>query len=918
MSTPSDWQRLESLFEHGVALPAAARDGWLDGLQLEPALRQQLERMLACDRSGATIGERLGAALAGAAQAPMLGDRLGPWRLLEPIGSGGMGSVFLVERVDGGFSQQAALKLIRGIATGEAIRRLRRERQLLASLDHPGIARLLDGGETTQGQPYLVLEYVRGEPITRAAARRRLTLRERIALLREVALAVHHAHRQLIIHRDIKPANVLLREDGRPVLLDFGIATLLAADPAEHTGTMPYFTPAYASPEQRAGRPVGTATDIYALGLLLTELITDQPPTLDDDGRPRPPSERVPRARRGALRGDLDRIVARACAVEPERRYPSAEALADDLERHLDARPIRAAPDSRWYVAGKFVRRHPVGVAAGLAAALLLALSGGRIVDERNRALAAEARALAESQAAAAATDFLVELFREADPHAGGGRSLSPLELIEHGVERLAPLPAPQRARLAGTLGDIFFNLGEPTRAAAVLDDAITAARSSGAAPAELAGYLGRRGLALYEAADYLPAEAVLVEAVALARQAGDRDLLSRRLGELGMVQAGQRRFEAAEPNLQEAIALSEALHGPDHAETARLQTLLAEMLHLARRLDEADRLMEHAIVVLRAALPADDPHLLVSLLRHAFLALELRRFEQAERVMLEVLAIRERLFGAHSARLGTVHSGLGKLYHLQGRTADAARHFGHALEISERLAAPGDIDLALMRQNLAAMYIDMGDYPAAETLLRAAVAALDAHPGGAASYVDGLRQQLARLLLLTGPAEEARTLVERPLADGQGAEIAAMQVRQFAQRAEWHRRYGSPQTALEWIERAEAALPASSDGEIGFRQITNLQTRGLIEHALGRHAAAQRSLDRVLEQMTRLRGEAYIGRAGVLLALAAIALDQHEPERVRAQLDESERVMRPVLVEHAPQWQELAALRQRLDEARQ
>ena len=275
------WERLERLFDEGLAVAAEDRGRWLAALTIEDDLRAELAAMLLADDRSAELTRRFDAAIVQAGEAPLPGLRIGPYRLIRELGSGGMGLVYLAERADEQFRQEVAIKLIRGYAGPGAAQQLRHERQILAEFSHPNIARLLDGGETEQGQPYLVMEYVPGEVITEASKRLQLTVARRVELLRDLARAAHYAHQRLIVHRDIKPANVLLRDDGRPVLLDFGIAKLVDADSLRSSATQPWFTPAYASPEQRRGQPLSTATDVYALGLLLFELLTDASPDPD-------------------------------------------------------------------------------------------------------------------------------------------------------------------------------------------------------------------------------------------------------------------------------------------------------------------------------------------------------------------------------------------------------------------------------------------------------------------------------------------------------------------------------------------------------------------------------------------------------------------------------------------------------------
>ncbi len=390
------WEDVSEILAGATALSGDKREAFLaEKCGGDTALETEIRSLLAhhAESSGflRTGGAELEApVVAGVDEAPakpLAGTRIGAWRAVREIGRGGMGEVFLVERDDGQFRQNGALKLIRaGLWTEEMIRRMRRERQILAGLDHPNIARLLDGGTTAEGMPYLVMEYVDGEPLLEWASRRTLGPRERIALFLDVCAAVQSAHQKLVLHRDLKPGNILVSREGQPKLLDFGIAKLFD-DEAEELRTLNVpLTPGYASPEQLRGESVTTASDVYSLGVLLHELLTGQKPGASAAGPTRPRHE---------LRGDLETIVRKALEEDPARRYPSVEQLAEDLRRHLDGRPVLARPDSWSYRAGRFARRNRAAVTAagiavlalvvGLAAALWQARVAGRERDLAQR-----------------------------------------------------------------------------------------------------------------------------------------------------------------------------------------------------------------------------------------------------------------------------------------------------------------------------------------------------------------------------------------------------------------------------------------------------------------------------------------------------------------------------------------------------
>ncbi|HEX7769767.1 MAG TPA: serine/threonine-protein kinase, partial [Dokdonella sp.] len=331
-----------------------------------------------------------------------VGDEIGAWRLLRRIASGGMGAVYLAERADGHFEQVAAVKLIRGIANADTFTLFARERQILATLQHPNIARLLDGGATPGGQPYLVMEYVEGAPIDRYCDEQGLGLRERLDLFRAVCAAVQFAHQRLIVHCDLKPSNVLVRADGTPVLLDFGIARALDRPRIAEIGDAHYFTPGYASPEQLREASVTTASDVYALGLVLFELVTGRKARMDTAdhtvsmlarAQVRPSQLVADVPWRNRIAGDLDAIVLRATADQPAERYASAQVLADDIARFLGHRPVLARAQTLRYRLARLLRRRWPLALAGAAAMLLVAAFTWRLAVEGERARAAEQEA---------------------------------------------------------------------------------------------------------------------------------------------------------------------------------------------------------------------------------------------------------------------------------------------------------------------------------------------------------------------------------------------------------------------------------------------------------------------------------------------------------------------------------------------
>ena len=484
---------LRELFEAVIELPIAERDRFLDAHCAEPARRAFVERMLEASARpadalpnvpAATLAQVLGDPEP--AQALPSGSRIGPFELLEVLGEGGSSTVFRAVRTVDGVRQEVALKLLRrGLYSPDAQRQFRRERQVLSQLQHPAIARLIEGGVTDTGAAYIALDLVDGVPITDYARDRRLDMRHRLLLFLDICVAVDAAHRALIVHRDLKPSNVLVTGEGVVKLLDFGIAKLLDADDDTQT-RLPAFTPAYASPEQRCGGLITTATDVYALGVLLGELMTG---TRLNEGSTHTPSSQISdqhepgvlpataNVTRRQLRGDLDNIVLKALDADPAKRYASAGALADDIQRLLDGRPVAAHPPSRLYRARKFVRRHRGGVATTLAFLLAILAALGIALWQADAART-------QAKRADAVQAFLVDVFETNSSYQGDqekARATTAQQLLELGAKKIdrALTDAPEaKLQLLILLGDMHGGLGLDEEAAQLYRKAVNHART--------------------------------------------------------------------------------------------------------------------------------------------------------------------------------------------------------------------------------------------------------------------------------------------------------------------------------------------------------------------------------------------------------------------------------------------------------
>jgi serine/threonine protein kinase len=769
---PGQWTRLSDLFGELVAATAAERQSRLADAaiadELGPELARELEQMLADHVEGRPLAleEWL-------AQDPNPApERIGPYRLERLLGEGGMGEVWLAERDEPGFRRQVALKRIRrGLESAELRRRFGIEREALARLSHRGIAQLFDGGIDAAGVPYLALEYVDGRPLTLAADERRLGLDERLALFEEVCEAVHYAHVHLVVHRDLKPSNILLTAGGEVRLLDFGIAKLLDPESAGFGGrgetrtALRLATPEYSSPEQLSGESVTTATDVYALGLLLFELLTGRRPFRDHESSlteleravssvdPRRASEAVASARDGvaaaarrsssaalarALRGDLDTIVATALRKEPERRYPSVERLAEDVARFRANRPIRARPESAAYRLRKFAGRHRVGV--GAAAVIALLVGAFAVFAASQSAVVARERdaARAERDKARELSTFLTDLFG-ADPFAGDEELRDTttlgefLERSEASVRReLADRPE-LRAALLSRLARLHGNLGRLDRARALAEEALSVRRAlTGDRRADVAESANNLATVLQDQGELAAAEALFREALALREELypelhADVAESVNNLAIVLVERADPARAEETERLERRGLALRRELFGEDHLDTLQSRNNFAVFLTKRGRpedLAEAEGHLRDVLEGRRRRLGEDHPTVANALNNLANLLDDLGR--EAEAIALFRQAIR-----AWTVTLGPEHprvaTGLYGLYAAladSGDLAGAEQALRASLAIDERRLPPGHPYLATDRLKLGELLLAAGRPTEAESELRWALAA--------------------------------------------------------------------------------------------------------------------------------------------------------------------------------------------------
>ena len=792
------WRVVSPHLDRALEMTEDERAAFLQSLREDdPDLASEVETLLeehrALEREGFLEREAVKTPLASS----LTGQRVGAYTLVEPIGQGGMGSVWLARRSDGRFEGQAAVKLLNVSLVGRpGETRFEREGSILARLTHPNIARLVDAGVSPIGQPYLVLEYVPGAPIDRWCDEHALDVEGRLRLFLDVLAAVAHAHANLIVHRDIKPSNVLVGTDGQVKLLDFGIAKLLEEEGGAGEATAltreggRALTPEYAAPEQVTGGTITTATDVYALGTLLYVLLAGRHPAAGSLGSTAslvkaivdtdPPrlSDASPARLRRALQGDLDTIVAKALKKDAAQRYASVTAFADDLGRTLRNEPIGARPDTLAYRGVRFVQRHTGAVAAAAAVlALLAGLTGfytARVAAERDRARV-------EAQKAAKVSEFLARLFTGADPFdSRDARELTVRGLLDAGVARvrkdLAGQPEVEAAMLS-VMGRTYQRLGEPGKARPLLEDALaTRRRILGPRHEDTAESLNDMGVLLRDTGDTVAAEPLLVEALATRRRVlgpEHRDVAAT-LVELGRLYSDQGYDRKAEPLLREALAIRRKVLGEEDHETATSMNELALVLWHEGDLPGAEEFFRRCLAINRKTLGENHPGVSTSLNNLALIAGDRGDFVSAENLSRESVALGRKALGDNHPDVAIKLNVLSRSLLQLGKYDEAATVLHEALRIAT--AAFGDRHAAVANYevNLGRVYLARKDAASAEPLLRQGLQVRGSVLPAGDWRIAQAKSLLGEALTSLGRYEEAeRQLLEakRDLKDGPGAE---------------------------------------------------------------------------------------------------------------------------------------------------
>lgn len=736
--TPQRWQQLKPLIESALERDPRARSEFLDeACAGDPVLRAEAEAYVhAHDRDPDFIESPAMQAVAPRQTIippPALdfapGQMVGPYRIISQIAAGGMGAVFLAIRADDAYQKQVAVKVIRRdpLTTprqrAELLRRFRTERQTLADLDHPNIARLFDGGQTDDGTPYLVMEYIEGHTIDRFCDERKLNTAQRLDLFRGVCEAVNFAHQKLVIHRDLKPGNILVTETGIPKLLDFGLAKLLDADSSAlaHqltvTGAQP-MTPAYASPEQIRGKPVSTATDVYSLGVILFELLTGHRPypianqpiheiarriCEDEPERPSTKISRIesidvpdggpaatitpesvsktrdgkPERLRRRLRGDVDTIVLKALQKEPARRYASVEQFGEDIRRHLAGEPVAARPATAGYRTAKFVRRHKLGVSA--ATLLAVSLVGGIVSTTLQTREARRQLRRAEQL-----NSILRDLFKASEPDGDAPRVQDKPQVVldrvlKNGLQEVQNLQGdPElQARLQNTLGVVNYHLGR-------FDQALELQRAALATRQEVLGDANRN---------------TIVSMINLAE-----------------VRIQLDQWSEAEQLLRRALELADSVPDLDPRSKLAAQHNLARVLRKLNRLDDADQYFRAALVA-AAALGERDPATLAVMNSYGGCLREQNRLPEAEQMLSRAVQLRSETLGQdHAATLSSL-SNLAWVRNAMGKRDEALASYRELYESSNRALGPDDPKSLAVANNYAFCLMRAGKPEEAEPI---------------------------------------------------------------------------------------------------------------------------------------------------------------------------------------------------------
>jgi eukaryotic-like serine/threonine-protein kinase len=811
MISRARWQQIQSVFEDVIdASPTERANRLAASCGSDTDLKHSVESLLASDQRAEdpllnAISEAAESLLV-EHQDRLVGTRVGHYRIVSVLGHGGMSTVYRGERDDAQYQQTVAIKVLHHAALHPRLRnRLHSERHILATLTHASIARLIDSGDLDDGTPYLVMEHVDGESIDTYCDSRTLFIRERLELFVQVCAAVQFAHRNLVVHRDIKAANILVTPDGTPKLLDFGIAKLLAPESLSHTVPVTrlqerILTPENAAPEQVLGRSITTATDIYSLGVLLYQLLTGRSPyrllsysqlqleraiCMDDPVRP---SQMVvaklgeetdadrsrisdrrglsPLRLHARLSGDLDAIVAMAMRKEPDRRYASVEALADDLNRHLLGKPVLARQGDWRYNTAKFMRRHLLAVFMVSAAFLALAVIAGVTLWQNHRIELARDAAAQERDRAQLVSAFLVDVFSQADPFTSLGQNVTAKDLLDRGAAKITnnvTLQPEVRAELLESIGVAYRRQGFSDRAIPLFEQAVAIRRAE--RPLDnrrTAAALANLARALTEGGHMVSAEADLQQALDLAHE-GDGSAPSVETADI-LVQFGQFELNGkSEPDrasklFGEALGIYRSALGNQHLSVAAALSGLANAAVWVNDYAAAERYQRQAIEIFQATVSRSYPDYAVALATLGYILTQRGEYVEAERLLKEALQIDNSVFGDDNERSAQIQKHLSSLYDRQDDEPRAIKAMLEAIAIATKRLGPNHYMTGYYLDALASLYLKANDLGAAEEVSRRSLEVFAHSLPPQHLYVAGARWTLGEILLRRGSPADAET----------------------------------------------------------------------------------------------------------------------------------------------------------------
>ena len=811
--------RLEALFNEASVLPKDEQAAFvIAATPNDPELREEVLGMLAVDNGRRTspLTHALGAAFDVATRdrrQALLGKIVGNYRLSQVLGHGGTGTVYLGERADRQYSAQVAVKIVDGATVHPNLgMRLRAERQILASLNHQNIAKLLDAGEIEDGRPYLVMEYVHGKPVDQYADEAELDIRERLELFLHICSAVQYAHQNLIVHRDLKPANILVTPEGTPKLLDFGIAKLLdASDQAAAMLAMTrmndrLLTPEYASPEQILGRVVTTASDVYALGVVLYELLTGLRPYVVPASAsqlelersicvadPLRPSAAVRRAMDSnqvetrslisslgtarrlppdrllkRLIGDLDAIVLRAMRKEPDLRYSSVEQFAADVRRYLNREPVQARQGNWMYYSARFARRNAVGVTATAAFVLFLISFAVVMSVQRQRIVEERDRATQEGERAERVSNFMLRVFTAADPFENAGKQMTASELLDQAASTIQGELGEQpevRARLLEAIGRAYRRQGQPDRAVTFLEESLSVRRRANLAEDSQTGQVfSELAVALRNAGRFEDSDQAFREAIRIAQTQSGTEVSATRaslLADLGRLELFRSNLDKAQEYFTQALAMMREERGLRDPEVAGILLDMASVRSWRDDLDGAERAAREAVSIYQESIPLKlHPDRVMANSRLAEVLFLKGKTSEAGELYQSVLDGQRVLYGPKSSQVADTLDSLGQVRSAQNNLVEAEKLTREAIEVNMEARGPDYYMTGYLRTSLAQILTRQGRYRDAEPELRQALDLYSRSLPPDHQYVATAEYVLGEVLLATHRLSDAEAML--------------------------------------------------------------------------------------------------------------------------------------------------------------